>query len=112
MNCHPFFDENTSASDAGKFINKEIKVLQSKLSNSNQQIVISETGWPWKGSNHGSASVSLSDQETALSAIKSEVSTTKILLSAYNDLWKTAAASTYYAEQYWGIGGVNAPSDY
>ncbi|RDW73795.1 hypothetical protein BP5796_07237 [Coleophoma crateriformis] len=111
VNCHPFFDQYTSSSEAGTFINTQVGLLRAVLANANQEVVITETGWPWQGTNHGDAVVSLADQTTAISSIKGNVSLKTILLSAYNDLWKTTAAATYDAEKYWGIGGINAPSD-
>ncbi|RDW67996.1 hypothetical protein BP6252_09392 [Coleophoma cylindrospora] len=111
VNCHPFFDQYTSSSEAGTFINTQVGLLRAVLANANQEVVITETGWPWQGTNHGDAVVSLADQSTAIASIKGNVSLKTILLSAYNDLWKTTAAATYDAEKYWGIGGINAPSD-
>jgi len=110
VNCHPFFDPNTAPAAAGKFIQTQINLLKAKLSNKNQNIVITETGYPYCGSPNGAAVPSLSNQATALSSIKSTFSSGIVLLSAFDDLWKTNSAGTFGAEQCWGVGGAKAPS--
>ncbi|KAL3426158.1 cell wall glucanase [Phlyctema vagabunda] len=111
VNCHPFFDSQTASAQAGSFITTQVGTLRDVLSNPDQEIVITETGWPWKGDSHGAASVSLDDQTKALSSIKSDVSVTTILLSAYNEGWKVSSPSQFNAEQFWGLGGTNAPCE-
>jgi exo-beta-1,3-glucanase (GH17 family) len=110
VNDHPFFNPNTAASEAGTFLQTSVAQLRAVLSNPNQEVVITETGWPWNGSPNGAAVPSLSNQAAALSAIKSTYSSAVIFLSAYNDQWKTDSAGTFGAEKYWGAGGANAPS--
>jgi exo-beta-1,3-glucanase (GH17 family) len=110
VNCHPFFDPNTAPSDAGGFIQTQISNLRTKLANSNQEIVITETGYPHCGSANGQAVPSLSNQAAALSSIKSTFSSGIVLLSAFDDAWKTNSAGTFGVEQCWGIGGAKAPS--
>jgi exo-beta-1,3-glucanase (GH17 family) len=110
VNCHPFFDPNTAPAGAGEFIQTQINLLKAKLSNKNQNIVITETGYPHCGSANGAAVPSLSNQATALSSIKSTFSSGIVILSAFDDSWKTNSAGTFGAEQCWGVGGAKAPS--
>jgi exo-beta-1,3-glucanase (GH17 family) len=110
VNDHPFFDPNTAASESGTFLTTSIASLRAVLRNPNQEVVITETGWPWSGSANGAAVPSLADQAAALSAIKSTYSSAVIFLSAYNDQWKVDSAGTFGAEKFWGAGGANAPS--
>lgn len=106
VNCHAFFDPNTSAEQAGAFLLSSIATLKTKLANPSQKIVISETGWPTKGDSNGKAVPSLANQKAAISSIKSALGSGEyILLSAYNTMWKKSSSSQFNAEQYWGILG-------
>jgi exo-beta-1,3-glucanase (GH17 family) len=112
VNCHPFFDGNTVAADSGSFLTTQIPTLRAVLSNQNQDIVITETGWPWQGEANGVAVPSPANQQAALSSIKSAFSSNPesvILFTTFNDLWKTNTAAQFQAEQYWGFLG-NSPS--
>ncbi|KAE9369591.1 glycoside hydrolase family 17 protein [Stipitochalara longipes BDJ] len=110
VNCHPFFDPNTPPSGAGGFIQTQMTNLRAKLANPSQEIVITETGYPYQGDNNGLAVPTLANQALALSSIKSTLSSAVIFLSAYDDPWKTDSAGTLGAERYWGKGGAQAPS--
>lgn len=112
VNCHPFYDGNVVAKSAGDFLTTQIPTLRAVLSNKNQKIIISETGWPWKGDSNKDAVPSPSNQNDALSSIKSAFSSDQsslILFSTFNDMWKTNSASQFQAEQFWGFLG-DAPS--
>jgi len=112
VNCHPFFDGNTVAADSGSFLNTQIPTLKAVLANQNQQVVITETGWPWKGDTNGVAVPSTANQQAALSSIKSAFTSSPgavILFTAFNDMWKVNTAAQFNAEQYWGFAGY-APS--
>ncbi|KAF4618376.1 hypothetical protein G7Y89_g14927 [Cudoniella acicularis] len=112
VNCHPFFDGNTASANAGSFLTTQIPTLQAVLANQNQQVVITETGWPWQGQTNGQAVPSPDDQTAALNSIKSSFSSNPsgiILFSTFNDLWKTNTDAQFQAEQYWGFLG-NSPS--
>jgi len=113
VNCHPFFDGGYTASQSGEFLESQIPTLQNVLANKNQEIVITETGWPWQGESNGEAVPSLANQESAISSIKSSFASKPeaiILFTAFNDLWKSNTAAQFQAEQYWGLGGTNPPS--
>lgn len=112
VNSHPFFDGNTAAEDSGSFLQAQIPTLQAVLANKNQEIVITETGWPWQGETNGKAVPSPANQASAISSIKSSFSSSPaaiILFTPYNDMWKTNSAAQFNAEQYWGFIG-NSPS--
>ncbi|KAF8866174.1 glycoside hydrolase [Acephala macrosclerotiorum] len=113
VNCHPFFDGSYAAADSGTFLQTMIPTLQDVLANKSQQIVITETGWPWKGDTNQKAVPSLENQAAAVSAIKAAFSSTPdaiFLFTAYNTLWKTSSSAQFDAEQYWGLDGRNSPS--
>jgi exo-beta-1,3-glucanase (GH17 family) len=113
VNCHPFFDGTYAAAESGKFLSDMIPTLSAKLANKNQEIVIAETGWPWKGDTNQKAVPSLENQAAALASIRSTFASSPgsvILFSAYNDLWKTSNAFQFGAEQYWGMGGITSPT--
>jgi exo-beta-1,3-glucanase (GH17 family) len=107
VNNHPFFDPNSAAGDVSSFFETSIASVLAVVTG--KELVITETGWPTCGSANGAAVPSLANQATALSGIKA-ASPNAIILSAYNDKWKTNSASTFGAEQCWGVGGADAPS--
>ncbi|KAI0542488.1 glycoside hydrolase family 17 protein [Xylaria digitata] len=114
VNVHPFFDPNTGAPDAGTFVDSVMKNIRNKLSNPNKRVVVTETGWPWQGQPNGVAIPGLDHQSTAISSIKGAFSSNAadvFLFTAFNDLWKKPEASTFMAEQFWGMGGRYSPSD-
>lgn len=113
MNAHPFFDSTTTASHAGRWLVDTIECVKAALSTS-KRIVITETGWPTKGMANGLAVPGMAHQKLALDSIHKEFASTPgdiILFSAFNDLWKTKTASTFDADQFWGINGAVAKSD-
>ncbi|RDL30454.1 Glycoside hydrolase [Venustampulla echinocandica] len=112
VNCHPFFDGTIEAKESGAFLEREIPTLKSKLANQNQEIIITETGWPSKGDTNGAAVPSSENQVAAISSIKSSFSSNPghiILFTTFNDLWKVSSPSQFSAEQYWGFLG-DSPS--
>jgi exo-beta-1,3-glucanase (GH17 family) len=108
INLHPFFDGGVDAAGAGRFVSDQVNNVRNKLADRNKRIVVTETGWPWKGTDNRRASPSPANQRTALDSIKREFGAANpnnlILFSALNDMWKKAESFTFYAEQYWGIG--------
>jgi len=113
VNCHPFFDGQVSAEGAGDFLATQIPTLRAVLANKNQEIVITETGWPWQGETNGRAVPSKSNQATAIASIKSKFASNPsgiILFTAFNDMWKSNTKSQFGAEQFWGFIG-DSPSN-
>ncbi|KAH6652072.1 glycoside hydrolase superfamily [Truncatella angustata] len=114
VNVHPFFDPNTGADQAGSFVANQIKRIRSKLSDSSKRIVVTETGWPWKGEANGAAVPSLDNQAVAITSIQGSFSSNPadcIMFTAFNDPWKQADAGTFFAEQYWGMRGRYSAAD-
>ncbi|KAG8360359.1 hypothetical protein FVEN_g2359 [Fusarium venenatum] len=113
INAHAFFDPHTSADGAGKWLSDTVQVVKSKLS-SDKRVVVCETGWPTKGDSNGKAVPGLTQQGSALKAIReafSEHPDDLILFSAFNDHWKKPEPATFHAEQYWGIDGKDSTSE-
>lgn len=111
VNMHPFFDAQTTAEDAGAFMTKQLARVRSAIAGgsggSAAKVVVTETGWPWKGDANGLAQPGTSQQSLAINAIRAAFSsapTEVFLFSAFNDMWKKAEPATFHAEQYWGIG--------
>ncbi|KAK7960563.1 hypothetical protein PG988_011777 [Apiospora saccharicola] len=114
VNVHPFFDPNTPSAKAGSFITSIVGQIRQKLSDPKKRIVVTETGWPWKGTANGAAVPGMDTQATAIASIKSSFTSNPadcILFTAFNDMWKKPAAGTFYAEQFWGMGARYSPAD-
>lgn len=110
VNCHPFFDSQTSAEKAGSFIETQLETLRAVLSDHSKEIVVTETGWPWQGETNGAAVPSTGNQEIAIASIKAAFANEPekvILFTPFNDLWKTNSAGEFMAEQYWGFKGYS-----
>ena len=107
INCHAFFDGKTSAEKSGEFVLNWAKEVSE--ASGGKTTVITETGWPSQGQTNGMAVPSLENQQAAIASIKQSFPKNAILYSSYNCLWKKNSASTFGAEQYWGILGT-APS--
>ncbi|ETS84027.1 hypothetical protein PFICI_05903 [Pestalotiopsis fici W106-1] len=114
VNVHPFFDPNTGADQAGAFVTTQLERIRSKMADSGKRIVVTETGWPWKGEANGAAVPGTNTQIQALSSIRGSFTSNPgdcIFFTAFNDLWKKAAPATFMAEQFWGMGGRYSASD-
>ncbi|KAM0360273.1 hypothetical protein HYE67_006371 [Fusarium culmorum] len=113
INAHAFFDPHNSADGAGKWLSDTVQVVKSKLS-SDKRVVVCETGWPTKGDSNGNAVPGLTQQGSALRAIREAFSDHPddlILFSAFNDHWKKPEPATFHAEQFWGIDGKDSASE-
>ncbi|KAI1435878.1 glycoside hydrolase superfamily [Xylaria sp. CBS 124048] len=114
VNCHAFFDKTSNSSHAGAYLDSVVTQLRSVISDPHTRVVITETGWPWKGDDNGLAVPGLAEQAEAISLIKDLYSETPydvFLFTAFNDMWKPSEVNTFHAEQFWGLGGVYSPSD-
>ncbi|KAJ8108030.1 hypothetical protein OPT61_g8457 [Boeremia exigua] len=101
VNCHPFFDQNTAAADAGTFVKGQIELVK-KACNTNR-VVITETGWPHQGDANGKAIPSPENQAKALASIRSEFSSDVFIHNSFDSPWKSDWASSFNAERYWGV---------
>ena len=101
VNCHPFFDENTVAEDAGSFIKSQIERL--KAACNTNRVIITETGWPHQGDANGKAVPSPENQAKALASIRSEFTSDVFIHNSFDSPWKSDWASSFNAERYWGV---------
>jgi exo-beta-1,3-glucanase (GH17 family) len=106
VNCHPYFDGGVAAADSGKFIQTKMEELKSTLSNKEQRIVITETGWPWKGEANKAAVASIENQKSAIQSIKDAFKSSPgsvYLFNTFNTMWKENSPDQFEAEQFWGF---------
>ncbi|KAF1920497.1 glycoside hydrolase superfamily [Ampelomyces quisqualis] len=101
VNCHAFFDTNTAASDAGSFVKSQVERV--KTACNNKRVVVTESGWPHQGNANGGAVPSPENQAAALKSIRENFNKDMFLFNAFDSNWKSDTASTFNAEQYWGI---------
>jgi exo-beta-1,3-glucanase (GH17 family) len=101
INCHAFFDPNTEAKDAGSFVKSQVANVKSACNN--KRVVVTESGWPHQGDANGQAVPSPENQRIALDSIRSNFNNDLFLFNAFDDPWKSDSASTFNAEQYWGV---------
>ncbi|CAN3373133.1 hypothetical protein DIURU_005246 [Diutina rugosa] len=102
VNCHPYWDGGVLPENSGPWLKQQAQELAG-ICNNNKQIMITETGWPTKGGNYGSAVPSVENQKTALQSIISTMGSDVLAFTMYNDYWK--AGGTNGVEQYWGVFG-------
>ena len=105
INCHPFLADKgpVSAEGAGDYVAGWAYKVSTKIPHG-KQIVVTETGWPTQGDTNNNAVASKKDQAVALESLKSSnMSSNMVLLTAYNDGWKSDGPGTFNAEKFWGI---------
>jgi len=107
INCHAFFDGKVEASGAGAFV--QDWVSQISQANGGKTTIVTETGWPTCGQSNGAAKPNKLNQAAAVQSLKNAFSSNMVLYSAYNNRWMQDTASTFGAEQCWGMFG-NAPA--
>lgn len=100
VNAHAYFDGGVTAQQAGTWVLEQIQRVYTACGD-NKSVFITETGWPSKGDTNGKAVPSTSNQQDAISAIKSSCGNDVILFTAYNDMWKQPGSLN--CEQYWGF---------
>ncbi|KHN94168.1 exo-beta-1,3-glucanase [Metarhizium album ARSEF 1941] len=100
-NIHPYFNNGVSPSDAGKFVQGQIDILQKIC---DKDVITLECGWPSGGSNNGLAVVGPEAQATAVESIRKQIGNRVIFFSLENDLWKQKG--TCGCEDSWGLGAV------
>ena len=104
-NCHAFFDGGVEAAESGKWVLKQAQRVSEACGNPDRKVVITEAGWPSKGSTNGVAVPSTENQAAAVQDLKDSFTSNLFLFTAFNDYWKQNSAATYGVEQYWGIYG-------
>lgn len=101
-NIHAFFNAQTTASQAGAFIQSELAILDTICSGKSTYVV--ESGWPHAGQANGLAVPSVSEQATALKSIQQTSGSQVVFFSYEDDLWKAPGA--FDVEQSWGCASV------
>ncbi|ODV82423.1 glycoside hydrolase family 17 protein [Suhomyces tanzawaensis NRRL Y-17324] len=99
VNAHPFFDGGIAANNAGKWVLDQIQNVA--LTCGSKSVLITETGWPHQGQNNRDAVPSKSNQQAAISDIKSKCGDDVLLFSGFDEAWKADGA--YNVEKYWGF---------
>lgn len=98
-NIHAFFDPNTSASEAGKFVKGQLDTLDALCPG--KYAINTESGWPSAGICNGKACPGQDNQAIAIKSIKDAIGIKSIVFSMYDDTWK--APGPLDCEQHWGI---------
>lgn len=100
VNAHAYFDENTTAENAGPWVLEQIERVWTACGGE-KDVLITESGWPSQGDTYGVAVPSKANQKTAIASIKESCGSSTILFTAFNDYWKSDG--TYGVEKYFGI---------
>ncbi|CAB4253036.1 similar to Saccharomyces cerevisiae YGR279C SCW4 Cell wall protein with similarity to glucanases [Maudiozyma barnettii] len=100
VNAHAYFDENTTAENAGPWVLEQIQRVWTACGGK-KDVLITESGWPSQGQTYGLAVPSEANQKTAISSIEDTCGSATILFTAFNDYWKADGA--YGVEKYFGI---------
>lgn len=100
VNAHAYFDENTTAENAGPWVLEQIQRVWTACGGK-KDVLITESGWPSQGNTYGVAVPSKANQEAAISSIEDTCGSATILFTAFNDYWKADGA--YGVEKYFGI---------
>lgn len=103
INCHAFFDGNVLPENAGKFVSEWAEKISKAAGG--KRTVVTESGWPTKGSNNKNAIPGKSQQQQAIQSLKQSFKQDLILYTLYDDLWKSDRDDTHGAEKYWGLKG-------
>lgn len=101
VNCHAFFDTNTSAEQAGTFVKGQVERVRNKCSG--KRVVVTESGWPHQGDANGAAVPSPENQRVALESLRENFNHDMFLHHAFDATWKSDWAASFNAERYWGI---------
>ena len=104
INLHAFFDPNTAASGAGKFVTDQVQLVAQACNN--KKVIVTESGWPTQGKANNKAVPSLENQRVALQSIKQACDANHIplvLFSAFNDKWKKDFEGSLGCEKFWGL---------
>jgi len=101
-NLYAFFNAQTTADQAGSFIQSEIEILNAICSG--KETYVMESGWPTAGNCNGLACPSPENQATALKAIQATSGANVIFFSFEDDAWKEPGP--FDVEQHWGCVNV------
>ena len=96
---HSYFNANIEPKDAGSYIVHQQQQVAEICGG--KSVLITETGYPSKGSTLGVNVPSPENQEIAISSIIKETGGDCTILTTYNDFWKDPGP--YGIEQYFGV---------
>ena len=99
INPHSYFNANISPENAGSYIVHQQQQVADICGG--KSILITETGYPSKGSTLGVNVPSPENQKIAVSSIIKETGGDCTILTTYNDFWKDPGP--YGIEQYFGV---------
>ena len=99
INPHSYFNANIEPKDAGSYIVHQQQQVAEICGG--KSVLITETGYPSKGSTLGVNVPSPENQEIAISSIIKETGGDCTILTTYNDFWKDPGP--YGIEQYFGV---------
>jgi exo-beta-1,3-glucanase (GH17 family) len=107
-NVHPFFNDHTTAEQAGDFVEMQIEMLRQcgaskRRRRKDVRVRVAEVGWPKDGHPNGDAIPSKENQIVALASIKSKNFEGVIFFSAYDHKWMQDGPTTFNTEKFWGI---------
>ncbi|KAF8456186.1 glycoside hydrolase superfamily [Terfezia claveryi] len=102
INCHPYFNPDVTADQAGPFLNTQLKRAEDLCGMTGYVL---EAGWPNAGNTNGKAIASPDAQKTAFNSILSDCPTERICLFTWrNDKWKQPGG--FNVEQNFGCGDL------
>jgi exo-beta-1,3-glucanase (GH17 family) len=101
VNVHAFFDNNTKARDAGKFVKGQVERV--KKACGGKRVIVTESGWPHQGEANGAAVPSYANQQAAMDSILGHFDHDVFLFNAFDTPWKSDWAGSFSAERYWGM---------
>jgi exo-beta-1,3-glucanase (GH17 family) len=107
-NIHPYFNPETSADNAGKFVKGQLDILDAICSGKTSFNL--ECGWPKSGICNGLACPGESEQAAALASIVSECGSRTVFFSSTDDLWKEPGDCG--CENSWGCGSLFESSSF
>jgi exo-beta-1,3-glucanase (GH17 family) len=98
-NIHAFFNPQTVAKDAGKFVKSQLEIADAFCPG--KYAINCETGWPsYSTECNGLACGGVQEQADAIKSITEEIGGKSVMFSFTNDKWKPPGA--FGCEQSWG----------
>lgn len=102
INCHPYFNPDVTADQAGPFLNSQLKRAEELCGKTGYVL---EAGWPNAGNSNGKAIASPDAQKTAFNSLLESCPTERICLFTWrNDKWKQPGG--FNVEQNFGCGDL------
>lgn len=108
-NCHAFFDGGVPAAEAGEWVVGQVgKVAAACGGAGGKEVLITESGWPWKGRENGVAVPGVEEQKVAVESLRSAfegIGGGVVMFEATDDGWKAETEGAFGVEPYWGMKG-------